>query len=57
MAESYPVWRGPAGNGITPEQQDDVDAAIAAAADLAVALPQVEQALEQGADAGPGRGF
>lgn len=42
--QSYPVWRGPAGAGITPEQQDDVDAAVAAAADLAVALPQVEQA-------------
>lgn len=36
--QSYPVWRGPAGNGISEDQQEQVDAAIAAAEDLAVAL-------------------
>ena len=44
--QSYPVWRGPAGNGISEDQQEQVDAAIAAAEDLAVALPQVDQARE-----------
>lgn len=46
MIDNYPVWRGPAGNGISEDQQEQIDAAIAAAEDLAVALPQVEQARE-----------
>lgn len=47
MLENYPLWQGPAGNGITPEQQQSVDAAIAAASDLQEALPEVEAARQQ----------
>ncbi|MFC3569207.1 right-handed parallel beta-helix repeat-containing protein [Paracoccus simplex] len=36
--------RGPKGEGISEAQQEQVDAAIQAAEDLSVALPQVEQA-------------
>ena len=44
--QSYPVWRGPAGDGITPGERDKIDEAVAAAEDLAVALPQVDQARD-----------
>lgn len=41
---TYGVVRGPKGEGISEAQQEQVDAAIQAAEDLSVALPQVEQA-------------
>ncbi|MDQ7776273.1 MAG: hypothetical protein Q4615_10470 [Paracoccus aminovorans] len=43
---TYGIVRGPAGDGITPGERDKIDEAVAAADDLAVALPQVDQARE-----------
>ncbi|WP_062560991.1 hypothetical protein [Paracoccus aminovorans] len=43
---TYGIVRGPAGDGITPGERDKIDEAVAAAEDLAVALPQVDQARE-----------
>lgn len=43
---TYGIVRGPAGDGITPGERDKIDEAVAAANDLEVALPQVDQARE-----------